>query len=303
MYRALNNRVYLGEAVHKGTAHQGEHEAIIDRGLWDRVHAVIDPSPRAHTKRQLGRTPALLKGLIFGPTGAAMTPTHTRENGRLYRYYVASDVIRTGNSPSPIRRVPAAQIEDAVIAQIRTLVQTPEIDPAAGYGLQRKRGMPRKQSNAVTSTTITVHVPMTFPVYGGHKAIISEIVCAPGEKPGRLPERSKAPAAAVQSPPQRTENALLKALARAHRCALSRSALGQFPDPAATSQEPADGVEMWRGGCRLHISVAASFDWRCLSGSTMAPFPHPAHRTGQADFPHPALGQDFTLCFRVRRHL
>jgi hypothetical protein len=101
--------------------------------------------------------------------------------------------------------------------------------------------MPRKQSNAVTSTTITVHVPMTFPVYGGHKAIISEIVCAPGEKPGRLPERSKAPAPAVQSPPQRTENALLKALARAHRCALSRSALGQFPDPAATSQEPADG--------------------------------------------------------------
>src|ERR1700687_1512842 len=27
----------------------------------------------------------------------------------------------------------------------------------------------------------------------------------------------------------------------------------------------------------------------------MAPFPHPAHRTGQAAFPHPALGQDFTL--------
>jgi len=27
----------------------------------------------------------------------------------------------------------------------------------------------------------------------------------------------------------------------------------------------------------------------------MAPFPHPAHRTGQLDFLHPALGQDFTL--------
>ena len=45
---------------------------------------------------------------------------------------------------------------------------------------------------------------------------------------------------------------------------------------------------MWRGGGRLNISVAASFVWRCLSGSTMTPFPHPAHRTGQADFPHPA---------------
>jgi hypothetical protein len=54
-------------------------------------------------------------------------------------------------------------------------------------------------------------------------------------------------------------------------------------------------VEMWRGGVRQNISVAAPFVWRCLSGSTMAPFPHPAHRTGQADFPHPALGQDVTL--------
>ena len=53
-------------------------------------------------------------------------------------------------------------------------------------------------------------------------------------------------------------------------------------------------VEMWRGGCRSNISVSAPFVWRCLSGSTMTPFPHPAHRTGQADFPHPALGQDFT---------
>ena len=40
-------------------------------------------------------------------------------------------------------------------------------------------------------------------------------------------------------------------------------------------------VEMWRGDCRLNSSVAAPFDWRCLSGSTMAPFPHPAHRTGR----------------------
>src|SRR6266853_2900899 len=52
---------------------------------------------------------------------------------------------------------------------------------------------------------------------------------------------------------------------------------------------------MWRGGGRWNISVAAPFVWRCLNGSTIAPFPHPAHRTRQADFPHPALGQDFTL--------
>jgi hypothetical protein len=56
-------------------------------------------------------------------------------------------------------------------------------------------------------------------------------------------------------------------------------------------------VEAWRGGVRLSMSVSAPFVWRCLSGSTMAPFPRPAHRTGRADFPHPALGQELTRSF------
>jgi hypothetical protein len=60
-------------------------------------------------------------------------------------------------------------------------------------------------------------------------------------------------------------------------------------------------VEMWRRCCRSDIAVSASFVWRCLSGSTMAPFPHPAHRTGRADFPHPALGQDLTPSPTARR--
>jgi hypothetical protein len=53
-------------------------------------------------------------------------------------------------------------------------------------------------------------------------------------------------------------------------------------------------VEVWRSCCRLNISVSTPFVWRCLTGSAVAPFPHPAHRTGQADLPHPALGQDVT---------
>ncbi len=57
-------------------------------------------------------------------------------------------------------------------------------------------------------------------------------------------------------------------------------------------------VEMWRGGVRLSLSVAASFGWRCLNSLTITPFPHPAHRTGHADLPHPALGQDTCLCTR-----
>jgi site-specific DNA recombinase len=96
IYRLLNNRVYVGEAVHKGTSYPGEHQAIIDRDLWDKVHGILKESPRMRAVRTRVQTPALLKGLIFGPNDVAMTPSHTRKkDGRLYRYYVSTDVIRS----------------------------------------------------------------------------------------------------------------------------------------------------------------------------------------------------------------
>ncbi len=51
---------------------------------------------------------------------------------------------------------------------------------------------------------------------------------------------------------------------------------------------------MWRGDRRSGLSVAASCVWRCPSTLAVIPFPHPVHRTGLADLPHPALGQDIT---------
>ena len=41
--------------------------------------------------------------------------------------------------------------------------------------------------------------------------------------------------------------------------------------------------------CRCGLSVTGPFVGRCLTSLTMLPFPHPAHRTGRADLPHPAL--------------
>ena len=86
LYKLLNNRVYLGDAVHKQVAYAGEHKPIIDRRLWDQVHALLQDSPRKRAAANRAQTPALLKGLLFGPTGITMTPTHTRRGGRLYRY-------------------------------------------------------------------------------------------------------------------------------------------------------------------------------------------------------------------------
>ncbi len=127
IYKILANRVYLGEAVHKGVSHPGEHAAIIEQAIWDKVHAILEGNARRRGNLTRAQTPALLKGLIFAPGGHAMTPSHTRKAGRLYRYYVATDAIRNGHAECPVRSVPAAEIEEAVVAQVRHLLQTPEI--------------------------------------------------------------------------------------------------------------------------------------------------------------------------------
>jgi len=127
LYRIISNRIYIGQAVHKGASYPGEHQAIIDRKLWDRAHEILKESPHKRSMHSRARTPALLKGLIFGPDGHAMSPTHTRKGGRLYRYYISQSVLKNGAQACSIKRVPAAEIEAAVITQVRTLLRSPEI--------------------------------------------------------------------------------------------------------------------------------------------------------------------------------
>jgi len=127
LYKLLNNPVYIGEAVHKGVSYPGEHTAIVDRKVWDKVHAQFKLNPRKRSGSARSQTPSLLKGLIFGPTGAAMSPSHTRRRGKLYRYYVSQTVLKQGSEDCPIGRVPAAEIEKIVIDQVRVLLRSPEI--------------------------------------------------------------------------------------------------------------------------------------------------------------------------------
>jgi DNA invertase Pin-like site-specific DNA recombinase len=127
LYKLISNRIYLGEAVHKGTSHPGEHTAIVPQALWDRAHAILKESPRVRAARTRNQTPALLRGLIFGPDGRAMSPSHTAQRGRQYRYYVSQSVLKGNKDESPLRRFPAGDIEAVVVDQVRALLRQPEI--------------------------------------------------------------------------------------------------------------------------------------------------------------------------------
>jgi DNA invertase Pin-like site-specific DNA recombinase len=142
VYKLLNNRTYVGEAAHKGQVYPGEHQAIVSRELWDRAHAMLQTSPNSRANRNRVQTPALLKGLIFGVDGRALSPTHTRKKGRLYRYYVAQRVLKgdAAEDDSILRRVSAAEIEAAVVDQVRVLLRQPEI--VVGTWLAARKGAP-----------------------------------------------------------------------------------------------------------------------------------------------------------------
>ena len=129
VYKILNLRTYIGEVEHKGNVYPGEHQAIVSRELWDRAHAILQVSPRIRANQNRVQAPALLKGLIFGMDGRALSPTHARKNGRLYRYYVAQRVLKgdAGRDDTIVRRVSAAEIEAAVVDQVRALLRQPEI--------------------------------------------------------------------------------------------------------------------------------------------------------------------------------
>jgi DNA invertase Pin-like site-specific DNA recombinase len=140
IYRLLNSRVYLGEATHKGASYPGEHAPIIDRSLWDKVHSIMQTSPRLRAANARARTPALLKGLIFTETGCAMTPAFTKKGTRQYRYYVSMDVIRNrplDENPGPLR-LPAPMVEDAVIGEIHRMIRAPEITARTIQALRRE---------------------------------------------------------------------------------------------------------------------------------------------------------------------
>ena len=127
LYKLLNNRVYIGEAVHKGEAYPGEHEAIISADLWQRARAIMGESPRMRANQTRLSGPSLLRGLIFSPNGDAMSPSHTRKGDRLYRYYVTQSVLKRGPGTCPVGRIPAAEIEMAVIEQLRGFLRAPEL--------------------------------------------------------------------------------------------------------------------------------------------------------------------------------
>jgi DNA invertase Pin-like site-specific DNA recombinase len=127
VYKLLNNPTHTGRVTHKGVVYDGQHQPIVGRDIWEKVHAILASNRQRRASHTRATTPALLKGLIFGPDDRAMAPSHTRRRGRLYRFYRTATSLKLCHGACPIRAVPAGEVEAAVINQLRALLRAPEV--------------------------------------------------------------------------------------------------------------------------------------------------------------------------------
>ena len=122
LYQMLQNRIYRGEITHKGAAYPGQHPAIVDQDLWDRVQATLAENRVERASGTRGKQPSLLAGLLFDQNGERLTPTHAVKKGTRYRYYISTGLIAGKRKPSTGGwGIPAGNLEGLVIDRLRTL--------------------------------------------------------------------------------------------------------------------------------------------------------------------------------------
>jgi site-specific DNA recombinase len=132
LYLMLQNRVYRGEIVHKGKSYPGEHEAIVDRTLWNNVQTILSENRVDRTVGRPDPGTSLLMGILFDAHGGRMSPTHADKRGTRYRYYISRSLLVAGTkakakAKAEGQRIPAIALESLVARRIRNGLA----DPAA----------------------------------------------------------------------------------------------------------------------------------------------------------------------------
>jgi DNA invertase Pin-like site-specific DNA recombinase len=116
IYQLLANPIYAGQIAHKGQLYPGQHPALIDAEIWTAVQDKLATKARRHRSKAEAIEPSLLAGVLTDGLGNRFTPSHAVRSGRRYRYYVAAaSITESGADQAQTWRLPAQEVEDAVI--------------------------------------------------------------------------------------------------------------------------------------------------------------------------------------------
>ena len=126
LHRVLTHPIYYGMVQFKGELYEGQHEAIVEDKLWEKVQRKLREHQPQKDVEQLsaGHIQHPLKGYVHTDDGFALTPTFTSKKlpqttaRKRYRYYVSQRAISQGYESSKIKTVNAIILETAVQSMI-----------------------------------------------------------------------------------------------------------------------------------------------------------------------------------------
>jgi len=122
VHALLTNPIYCGKIKHKTDLYQGQHQAIIDDEIYERVQAQLRENSFNRGNRLPSKYGGLLKGLIRCPNcNVAMVHNMTKRNAIVYRYYTCVRAIKRGRQACKHPSLPAGEIEAAVVDQVREI--------------------------------------------------------------------------------------------------------------------------------------------------------------------------------------
>ena len=125
LYEMLHNPLYIGLTRHKTNTYPGQHQAILDREVWDKVQALLVANRQGGKRKARATKASLFTGLLFDAEGTRYTPTHATKNGRRYRYYTSQAIIKKTEKVETPTRIPAPDLESAVIERLLKLLREP----------------------------------------------------------------------------------------------------------------------------------------------------------------------------------
>jgi DNA invertase Pin-like site-specific DNA recombinase len=130
LYYILQNRLYVGEIVHRGTTFRGEHEPIVSEELFEAVQQKLARNRRSR-REQPGRAAAcLLLGRVVDADGGTMRSSFSYgSGGKCYRYYCSSTG-KSDDATERVNRVAAGGLDRWVVRTITCMTGRATLSPS-----------------------------------------------------------------------------------------------------------------------------------------------------------------------------
>lgn len=127
LYHLLVNKVYIGKITHKDKVYEGEHDAIISEEIFEEVQKLLYENKVDKTCGTKCSANSLLAGLIFDDKNNLMTPSHSNNHKRRYRYYVSTALKNYNDGEvGTISKIPAGEVEKFVVETTKEFLQDKE---------------------------------------------------------------------------------------------------------------------------------------------------------------------------------